>query len=60
MAVVGSRSDALRAMATNLRHAAAETGWPDYRKRLVEVARDLEREADESDKVPSARDSRAG
>jgi len=33
------------AMASNLRHAAAETGQPRYRARLLNVARDLESEA---------------
>ena len=60
MAALASRSDALRAMATNLRHAAAETSWLDYRQRLLEVARDLEREADKRDQALPARSSRAG
>jgi hypothetical protein len=47
-------------MATNLRHAAAETGWPEYRNRLLEVARDLEHEADRSDQALPRRISRAG
>lgn len=43
------KSSALYAMATNLRHAAAETVWPDYRQKLLEAARDLESEADRRD-----------
>jgi len=35
----------LYAMASNLRHSAAETGLPAYRTRLLNVARDLEGEA---------------
>lgn len=35
----------LHAMASNLRRAAAETGQPRYRTRLLNVARDLETEA---------------
>ena len=34
------------AMATRFRHAAAETSWASYRVKLLEVARDLEREAE--------------
>lgn len=60
MAVALSRCDELHAMATNLRHAAAPTHWPDYRKRMLEVARDLEREADKADQAVRERSSRAG
>ena len=35
----------LYAMASNFRHAAAETAQPRYRVRLLDVARDLESEA---------------
>lgn len=35
----------LHAMASKLREAAAETGQPRYRARLLTVARDLESEA---------------
>ena len=35
----------LHAMASKLRQAAAETGQPRYRTRLLNVARDLESEA---------------
>jgi hypothetical protein len=37
--------ECLHAMAADLRHAADETNWPRYQVRLLQVARDLEREA---------------
>ena len=39
------RASQLYAMASNFRHAAAETAQPRYRARLLNVARDLESEA---------------
>ena len=39
------RATQLYVMASNFRHAAAETAQPRYRARLLNVARDLEREA---------------
>jgi len=54
------KSAELYAMATNLRHAAAETSWPRYRAKLLEVARDLEREADRRDQDSFTPTSRAG
>jgi hypothetical protein len=53
------------AMATRFRHAAQETSWPSYRAKLLEVARDLESEADKLEaqeglRVFSREASRAG
>ena len=33
------------ALATRFRHAADETSWPDYRAKLLKIARELEVEA---------------
>ena len=57
------KSVQLYAMASNFRHAADETALPGYRRRLLEVARDLESEAaklDDQDLPPPRRTSRAG
>jgi hypothetical protein len=55
-----SKSAELYAMATNLRHAADETSWPLYRAKLLEAARDLEREAGKRDQSSSTPISRMG
>jgi hypothetical protein len=64
MVVSGSeKSIQLYAMVSNLRHAADKTALPDYRRRLLEVARDLEREAAKltaQDLPPPRGTSRAG
>ena len=44
----------LHAMASKLRQAAAETGQPRYRTRLLNVARDLEFEAAKLEDQPAA------
>ena len=54
------KSAELYAMAVNLRHAAAETSWPHYRAKLLEAARDLEREAGKQDQSLFAPTSRMG
>jgi hypothetical protein len=36
----------LRALAAQFRHAADETLWPRYRAKLLDVAQDLENEAE--------------
>jgi hypothetical protein len=43
----------LHAMASKLRQAAAETGQPRYRTRLLNVALDLETEAAKLDNFPA-------
>jgi len=49
------------AMATRFRHAADETSWPDYRAKLLEVARDLESEVEKLERQEGLRaTSRAG
>ena len=51
------------AMATRFRHAAQATSWPGYRAKLLEVARDLESEAEKLDSqegLPPPGASRAG
>jgi hypothetical protein len=55
-----SKSADLYAIATNLRRAAAETSWPHYRAKLLEAARDLEREAGKRDQSSFAPISRMG
>ena len=53
-----SKSAELYAMAIDLRRSAAETSWPHYRAKLLEAARDLEREAGKQDQsmfVPTSR-----
>jgi hypothetical protein len=64
MVVSGSeKSVQMYAMASNFRHAADKTAMPDYRRRLLEVARDLEGEAaklTDQDLPPPRGTSRAG
>ena len=66
MVVSGSeKSRQIYAMASNFRHVADGTKFPNYRIRLLEVARDLESEAarlnDQDFLAPRSREiSRAG
>jgi hypothetical protein len=62
MVVSGSEKAAQTlAMATRFRHAAAETSWAAYRTKLLEVARDLESEAEKLEHQEGLREiSRAG
>ena len=58
------RAARLYAMASNFRHVAQAAGLPGYRTRLLNVARDLEREAARLEDqpvlpLPSGKSSRA-
>jgi len=55
----------MRALAAQFRHAANETMWPRYRTKLLQVAQDLENEAEKltvqrDPPAPSRGASRAG
>jgi hypothetical protein len=50
LGMTGSREEQaarLRIVASGFRESAAQTAWPAYRNRMLEMAVDLEREADQ-------------